>query len=233
MSTESRQSAREHDEGDAARAWPGSRSQGLQYGERRSIGRRLLGTVFRFIVAVLIGVGLTLAWESYGDEAVKMARFYAPSLAWLLPVPKMKASADNQNFTAAIATEVKQQLESITLKVDLVQHSIVQLTTKMNELVTNQVTRNMQAVGEEASPKRSSVPPGTNATQAPELGSKPDKLDAATSVDARPNAGNTAEPDQPASNKCNIDACKEAYFTFNPADCTYQPLEGPRRLCTK
>jgi hypothetical protein len=116
MSTEFRQSAR--DEGDAARAWRGSRAQGLQYGERRSIGRRR--TVFRFIVAVLIGVGLTLAWQSYGDEAVQMARFYAPSLTWLSPVPKMKTSADNQNFTAAIATEVKQQLESVTLKVDLV-----------------------------------------------------------------------------------------------------------------
>jgi hypothetical protein len=35
------------------------------------------------------------------------------------------------------------------------------------------------------------------------------------------------------SNKCDIEACKQAYFTFNPADCTYQPSDGPRRLCTK
>jgi hypothetical protein len=105
----------------------------------------------------------------------------------------------------------------------------------MNELVTNQVTRNthMQAVGQDAGPKRSSVPPGTSAAQVSELESKPDKPDAATSAGAPPNAGNTVEPDQPASNKCNIDACKEAYFTFNSADRTYQPLEGPRRLCAK
>jgi hypothetical protein len=45
------------------------------------------------------------------------------------------------------------------------------------------------------------------------------KADAATS--------NQAEP------KCDIEACKQAYFTFNPADCTYQPSDGPRRLCTK
>jgi len=37
----------------------------------------------------------------------------------------------------------------------------------------------------------------------------------------------------PVSNKCDIDACKQAYFTFNPADCTYRPADGPRRLCTK
>ena len=36
------------------------------------------------------------------------------------------------------------------------------------------------------------------------------------------------------SNKCDVDACKRAYVTFNPADCTYKPtLYGPRQLCTK
>jgi hypothetical protein len=35
------------------------------------------------------------------------------------------------------------------------------------------------------------------------------------------------------SDKCDVDACKQAYFTFNPSDCTYQPSNGPRRLCTK
>ncbi len=33
--------------------------------------------------------------------------------------------------------------------------------------------------------------------------------------------------------RCNVEACRQAYFTFNPADCTYQPLHGPRRLCEK
>lgn len=35
------------------------------------------------------------------------------------------------------------------------------------------------------------------------------------------------------STKCNVSACAQAYVSFNRADCTYQPLEGPRRLCTK
>lgn len=47
----------------------------------------------------------------------------------------------------------------------------------------------------------------------------------------------TAEPPaQPiarqASNACNIAACAGAYRSFRASDCTYQPLEGPRRLCT-
>ncbi|MEJ2436397.1 MAG: BA14K family protein [Pseudolabrys sp.] len=36
------------------------------------------------------------------------------------------------------------------------------------------------------------------------------------------------------SDKCDVEACKRAYVTFNPADCTYKPtLYGPRQLCTK
>jgi hypothetical protein len=33
--------------------------------------------------------------------------------------------------------------------------------------------------------------------------------------------------------RCNVDACTAAYRSFRPADCTYQPSNGPRRLCTK
>lgn len=40
----------------------------------------------------------------------------------------------------------------------------------------------------------------------------------------------TQEADAPL---CNVQACEAAYRSFTSADCTYQPLEGPRRLCTK
>jgi hypothetical protein len=49
-----------------------------------------------------------------------------------------------------------------------------------------------------------------------------------------PQVGATpAAPDVQVSNKCDQDACKHAYFTFDPADCTYQPTHGPRRLCDR
>lgn len=42
------------------------------------------------------------------------------------------------------------------------------------------------------------------------------------------------EPDATQSPpNCHIEACRQAYFTFNAADCTYQPSNGPRKLCTK
>jgi hypothetical protein len=43
-----------------------------------------------------------------------------------------------------------------------------------------------------------------------------------------------ARPETAAtSTLCNISACTAAYHSFTPADCTYQPTEGPRRLCAK
>jgi hypothetical protein len=32
---------------------------------------------------------------------------------------------------------------------------------------------------------------------------------------------------------CNVQACEAAYRSFTASDCTYQPFDGPRRLCTK
>jgi hypothetical protein len=57
---------------------------------------------------------------------------------------------------------------------------------------------------------------------------------AKAAADAANAATKTDQAAQPVvSNKCDIEACKRAYFTFTPEDCTYQPSDGPRRLCTK
>lgn len=55
----------------------------------------------------------------------------------------------------------------------------------------------------------------------------------------QPNASAIAPAPQPAetaaavSPKCDVDACANAYRSFRAEDCTYQPSNGPRRLCTK
>lgn len=36
-----------------------------------------------------------------------------------------------------------------------------------------------------------------------------------------------------ATPRCDITACTRAYRSFDAADCTYQPSDGPRRLCRK
>jgi hypothetical protein len=32
---------------------------------------------------------------------------------------------------------------------------------------------------------------------------------------------------------CNVSACARAYRSFQAADCSYQPIGGPRRRCAK
>jgi hypothetical protein len=46
-------------------------------------------------------------------------------------------------------------------------------------------------------------------------------------------ASATSAQDARAQATCNVAACSQAYFTFTASDCTYQPTEGPRRICTK
>ncbi len=40
-----------------------------------------------------------------------------------------------------------------------------------------------------------------------------------------------SKPSVPSS--CDVQACADAYRSFDPATCTWQPFEGPRRLCEK
>src|SRR6516225_11853603 len=49
---------------------------------RPSTIRRVSRTLARFSLVLLIGVGGTLAWQSYGGE---MVRAWIPSLGWMLP----------------------------------------------------------------------------------------------------------------------------------------------------
>jgi len=37
----------------------------------------------------------------------------------------------------------------------------------------------------------------------------------------------------PSGNRCDIQACTDAYKSFRASDCTYQSYEGPRRVCGK
>jgi hypothetical protein len=69
---------------------------------RPSIVRRMLRSLARFSIAVLIGVGATLAWQSYGDEARDMLSTQVPSLSWL-SVSTMTLTPDRQGSTQNVA----------------------------------------------------------------------------------------------------------------------------------
>jgi hypothetical protein len=62
--------------------------------------RRALRATRRFCLAILIGVGLTLVWQSYGEEAKALIASRVPALAVLFPGTKAVAGKK-----AGVATE--------------------------------------------------------------------------------------------------------------------------------
>jgi len=44
-------------------------------------------------------------------------------------------------------------------------------------------------------------------------------------------AATQASAQQPAAGACSVQACASAYASFRASDCTYQPFDGPRRVC--
>ena len=115
--------------------WPTPSTSNMQK-SKPSIGRRTSRALARFFIAVLIGAGATLAWQSYGDEAMKMVRTEAPSLAWLLPVSTAKPPPDDQGSTVAAASSP--QLERLELSLLLVRRGVDQLAAMVEQLSAKQ-----------------------------------------------------------------------------------------------
>ena len=125
--------------------------------DRPSVGRRIFRTLTRFFIAVLIGVGATLA---YGDAAREMVVARAPTLAWLLSVSMTKSPA-----VAATSTDPVQQLEPLASNLDVVRRNVEELATKQDQMAQNIAT--LQAVEEDIRQKISSAPPSPSQQDAP------------------------------------------------------------------
>jgi hypothetical protein len=119
---------------------------------RRSIGMRIFRTVTRFFIAVLIGVGATLAWQSHGDAAREMLLTRAPTLAWLLPVSTTKSPV-----VVATTPDLAQQLGPLASNLDVVRRSVEQLAYKQEQIAQNIAA--LQAVEEDIRLKMSFTPP--------------------------------------------------------------------------
>jgi hypothetical protein len=120
--------------------------------DRPSVGRRIFRGLTRFFIAVLIGVGGTLGWQSHGDTAREMAVARAPTLAWLLSVSATKSPA-----VAATSPAPVQQLEPLASNLDLVRRSVEELAAKQDQMARNIAT--LRAVDEDIRQKISSTLP--------------------------------------------------------------------------
>jgi hypothetical protein len=97
------------------------------------VAERMTRSVARFCAAVLIGVGLTLAGQSYGEDAKEMARSWAPSLAWLLPATNINKPAET-----TISPELVQQMKLIAVDVAIVRRNLGQIVANQEQLSTKQ-----------------------------------------------------------------------------------------------
>ena len=120
--------------------------------DRPSVGRRIFRTLARFFIAVLIGVGGTLAWQSNGDAAREMVVARAPTLAWLLAVSTTKPPD-----VTATSPDLVQQLEPLASNLDVVRRGVEQLAARQDQMAQNIAT--LRAVEEDIRQKMSSTPP--------------------------------------------------------------------------
>ncbi len=130
--------------------------------DKPSLSRRIYRALARFFLAVLIGVGGTLAWQSYADEATETIRTWAPSLGWVLPVSAMKSPAP-----AVTSAELAQQLKPIALDLAIVRRSVEQLAADQDQLARKQeqmaqAIATLQATEQDVVQKISSPPPPTS-----------------------------------------------------------------------
>jgi hypothetical protein len=118
---------------------------------RPSIGRRIFRSLTRFSIAVLIGVGATLGWQSYGDEAKEMLVAQVPTLGLLLSVSTTKSPV------AATSIDTTRQLAPLASTLDAVRRSVEQLAAKQEQMAQNIAA--LRAVEGDVRQKMSSTPP--------------------------------------------------------------------------
>ena len=119
---------------------------------RPSLRRRMFRTLVRFSIAVLIGVGATLGWQSYGNEAKEMLVAQVPMLGLLLPVSTPKSLV-----VAGTSADTTRQLAPLASTLDAVRRSVEQLAARQEQMAQNIAA--LRGVDEDARHKTSSAPP--------------------------------------------------------------------------
>lgn len=99
----------------------------------RIVGRTLR-TIARFFIAVLIGVGVTLACQFYGREAELVVRAWAPFLDPWIPV----ATTESPVAAAVTVSDLAQQLKPMSLDLAIIRRSLEQLAANQGQIAASQ-----------------------------------------------------------------------------------------------
>ncbi len=105
-----------------------------------SLGRRAIRALFRFLIAVGIGIGGTLAWQAYGDAARQIvATAYPERLGWIAPpalttAPAPQSARAAESGPAALASAApaapsvnEEHLKAMTADLAAMRQSVEQL----------------------------------------------------------------------------------------------------------
>jgi len=120
---------------------------------------RIFRTIPRFFLALLIGVGLTLGWQSHGDVAREMIRTQGPWLSWLLP-----GSTPTTPTAAGVSSEVVQQLEPMARDLAVVRRNVEELAERQEKM--SQYVATLRAVEQDII-QRMSLRPASGAVSTP------------------------------------------------------------------
>ena len=124
---------------------------------RPSLDRRALRRLARVLIVFCVGVGTTLAWQSYGDPARTMIANSSPRLGWLAPQPvPVVAPAPDVAPAASGSTDTQ-----LALSLAAVRQSVDQLTAQLaagQQQMGSDIAK-LQADGQEILHKLSAAPP--------------------------------------------------------------------------
>src|SRR6266566_252676 len=142
---------------------------------RPSFGGRASRGLARFLIIFSIGIGATLAWQSYGDAARAMLANSSPQLGWLAPqtaplaqtTPSMvvtpaadTASSDLQQLTAAVAS-MRQSVDQLAAQLAAGQQQVADNIAKLHA-DEQKILQMLSATPQ----KLSASPPGATAAPA-------------------------------------------------------------------
>jgi hypothetical protein len=128
------------------------------------------GSAFRLLITFCLGIGVTVAWYSFGDQARERLAGMSPQLAWMAPQQTSVAEAatdpatpappslDQQLSAASVDIEVvRQKVDRVAASQEQIIRSINQLSTGQ-DLLTKEITK-LQAVEQYILYKNTEPPP--------------------------------------------------------------------------
>jgi hypothetical protein len=125
--------------------------------------RRAPGSFSRLILAFGVGVGATLAWQSYGDTARQVIAGSYPQLGWLAP---RAAAAQTTDGAVPAQNAADQEIKALTLSLAAMRQRVDQLAAQIaagQDQMTRDISARVQAAQRDIMDKIAAAQPRPDA----------------------------------------------------------------------